>query len=86
MADVEDMVDCWRGGSGGGCLPRVGACFESMLGVQVALVEERYWEKVIVSRSVSHDRASKWDSYMMVLGTYQTFTFSSTSSTLQGPT
>lgn len=32
MAEVEDMDDCWRGGSGGGgCLPRSSGCFESMV-------------------------------------------------------
>lgn len=45
------MDDGSRGGSGGGCLPRVGGCFESMLGVRIALVEEWYWCEVEVSRS-----------------------------------
>jgi hypothetical protein len=32
MAEVGDMDDCWRGGSGGGALPRAGGCLESMVG------------------------------------------------------
>lgn len=38
------MDDGWRGGSGGGCLPRVGGCFESMAEMNVALVEGRCLE------------------------------------------